>query len=747
MGQDAGAGEPAAVVDLHSCDPGYLRPTTTCVPNSSALRSRWHLPLGIIVQPLSSTARPVPVSHTDASEIVRCKRCRTYINPFITWTDGGRRFSCNVCEQVNDVPSDYFGAIDMSTGRRLDEDSRPELSCGSVEFVAPQEYMVRAPMPPVYFFMIDVSAEAVASGVLPLVCSTIRDALDKLPGDERTLIGFMTYDAHVHFYNLKAGMANPKMVVMSDVDDPFVPLPDDLLVNLAESRAVVEILLDTLPATFAANSKTDSALGPALQTAFLVMAGIGGKLLVFQSTPPSVGVAKIKQRDNSAAYNTDREPITRKPEDPFFKKYAAEASRVQIAVDMFCMAKQYTDIASLGPLSHYTCGQLYFYPSFHAARDGAKLRGDLMHNLTRETGWEAVMRIRSSRGLSVSSFHGPFFVRSVDLLALPQVDPDKTFAVQLGLEDSVVTSRMTYVQCALLYTNSNGERRIRVHTMALPVVTDLAHMYACADQGAIAALLAKVSVERMLHHKLSDVRGDMQHRLMKALREFRNMNASNFRAHHRIIWPTSLRMLPLYILGLTKCTSFRGGQRDVPVDERMAAALMMQAAGVDDILRLAYPTLFTLHDPSRDITGGWGGTNELGQFLLPPALSLETQQLSSGGTCLLDNGRLLILWLGRNVDVEYVAQLFGVPVHGVPNDVERLELEPAKDTFESQRFNRLLEKLREGRGAYQQVHVVRQGDPQEQRMTAQLVEDSSVAGPAYLEFLLQLHKAILSKGK
>lgn len=38
-------------------------------------------------------------------------------------------------------------------------------------------------------------------------------------------------------------------------------------------------------------------------------------------------------------------------------------------------------------------------------------------------GWEAVMRVRCSRGLRVSSFHGPFFVRSSDLLALPQVGP------------------------------------------------------------------------------------------------------------------------------------------------------------------------------------------------------------------------------------------------------------------------------------------------------------------------------------
>ena len=49
------------------------------------------------------------------------------------------------------------------------------------------------------------------------------------------------------------------MVVMSDTDDPFVPLPDDLLVNLADSRAVVEALLDSLPTTFAGNSQVTPA--------------------------------------------------------------------------------------------------------------------------------------------------------------------------------------------------------------------------------------------------------------------------------------------------------------------------------------------------------------------------------------------------------------------------------------------------------------------------------------------------------
>jgi hypothetical protein len=48
-----------------------------------------------------------------------------------------------VCAMPNDVPPDYFSALDMATGRRLDERERPELSTGCVEYIAPQEYMVR----------------------------------------------------------------------------------------------------------------------------------------------------------------------------------------------------------------------------------------------------------------------------------------------------------------------------------------------------------------------------------------------------------------------------------------------------------------------------------------------------------------------------------------------------------------------------------------------------------------------------
>jgi len=63
------------------------------------------------------------------------------------------------------VPGEYFSHLD-ATGRRMDMDQRPELTKGSVEIIAPTEYMVRPPMPPIYFFLIDVSISATKSGML-----------------------------------------------------------------------------------------------------------------------------------------------------------------------------------------------------------------------------------------------------------------------------------------------------------------------------------------------------------------------------------------------------------------------------------------------------------------------------------------------------------------------------------------------------------------------------------------------------
>lgn len=58
------------------------------------------------------------------------------------------------------------------------------------------------------------------------------------------------------------------MLVVSDIDDVFLPKPNDLLVNLTESRSGLEALLGRIPEMFQDSHAIGSALGPALQAAY-----------------------------------------------------------------------------------------------------------------------------------------------------------------------------------------------------------------------------------------------------------------------------------------------------------------------------------------------------------------------------------------------------------------------------------------------------------------------------------------------
>lgn len=49
-----------------------------------------------------------------------------------------------------------------------------------------------------------------------------------------------------------------------------------------------------------------------------------------QAAAPSLGIGRIKARDNPALYGTDREYTLRTPDDPFYKRFSAEASRFQV---------------------------------------------------------------------------------------------------------------------------------------------------------------------------------------------------------------------------------------------------------------------------------------------------------------------------------------------------------------------------------------------------------------------------------
>ncbi|XP_048799211.1 protein transport protein Sec24B isoform X1 [Lagopus muta] len=727
---------PAPVPNLNSdlrklnCSPDSFRCTLTNIPQTQALLNKAKLPLGLLLHPFRDlTQLPVITSST----IVRCRSCRTYINPFVSFIDQ-RRWKCNLCYRVNDVPEEFmYNPLTRSYG---EPHKRPEVQNSTVEFIASSDYMLRPPQPAVYLFVLDVSHNAVDAGYLTIVCNSLLENLDKLPGDSRTRIGFITFDSTVQFYNLQEGLSQPQMLIVSDIDDIFLPTPDGLLVNLHESKELIKDLLNALPNMFTNTRETHSALGSALQAAFKLMSPTGGRISVFQTQLPSLGAGLLHSREDPNQRSSTKVVQHLGPATDFYKKLALDCSGQQTAVDLFLLSSQYSDLASLACMSKYSAGCIYYYPSFHHSHNPAqaeKLQKDLKRYLTRKIGFEAVMRIRCTKGLSIHTFHGNFFVRSTDLLSLANVNPDAGFAVQMSIEESLTDTSLACFQTALLYTSSKGERRIRVHTLCLPVVNSLTDVYAGADVQAVVCLLANMAVDRSVSSSLPDARDALVNAVVDSLSAYMS-TASNLQ-QSMLIAPNSLKLFPVYVLALLKQKAFRTGT-STRLDDRVYAMCQIKSQPLVHMMKMIHPNLYRIDKLIEE------STIHVNDRVVPqpPLQKLSAEKLTREGAFLMDCGSNFYIWIGKNCDNNFIKDVLGYPNYAsIPQRMMQL---PEIDALSSERTRSFISWLRDNRPLSPVLQVIKDENPAKTDFFQHLIEDRTEAAFSYYEFLLHIQQQI-----
>lgn len=181
---------------------------------------------------------------------------------------------------LHPVSAEYFDSLDRNP-TRLDDKEHPELTKGTVDFVVPEEYWAinppqgltvpyhthqprrtgsRPPEPMRYIFAFDVSREAVQLGFLRSACACVSRILfggtsaDDAPLDAcfppECSVAFLTYDSTIHFYDLSVRLHHSvhavrfisiqtdpvRMLVVSDIEEVFVPLQRGLFVNPVQRR-------------------------------------------------------------------------------------------------------------------------------------------------------------------------------------------------------------------------------------------------------------------------------------------------------------------------------------------------------------------------------------------------------------------------------------------------------------------------------------------------------------------------------
>ncbi|BGP16188.1 COPII subunit [Rhodosporidiobolus nylandii] len=726
-----------------NADPSYQRMTLNAVPTTNTLLQKSKLPLALILTPYRSLKPGDPEVPVVADTVIaRCRRCRTYINPYVTFIEGGQRWKCCMCNLSNEVPQMFDW--DQEKNQPADRYARHELNSSVVEFVAPTEYMVRAPQPPIYVFVIDVSYSAVSSGMVATAARTLLESLDRLPNaDDRTKIAIIGVDSCLHFFTLNNESPDPTMLVVGDLDDVFLPMPNDILVNLAEAKAGVENILGRLSDMFQDTHNTGNALGAGLQAAFKLVSNVGGKVICLSASLPNMGPGALKNREDSKILGTPKESTLLQAQTGWYKTFAIECSRSQVSVDMWLFSSAYTDVATLSGLPRYTGGQTFYYPSFNAARseDALKFAHEFGTVIADPICLEAVMRVRASRGVRMSAFHGNFFVRSTDLLSLPAVPMDQSYAIEIQIEDPITAPFIT-LQTAVLHTTSFGERRIRVITLALPTTSSISEVYASADQVAIATLLANKAVERSTQSKLEDARDAVKNKLVEILGTYKaTMTSTGSGASPQLVISDNMKFLPLLMLGLLKNTGLRHSTM-IPSDVRAYAQALLTTLPSQLLIPYLHPVFYSLHNMPTEC-----GTISDAGVILPHPLPLTSERLERHGLFLIEDGQNIFLWVGRDAVNRLIMDVFDLPSYADLRSGKRTL--PVLDNAFSQRVNAIIGKVREARRGpyYPHLYVVKEdGEPAlRQWALSALIEDRIEALPSYQQWLGQLKDAVNDK--
>uniref|UniRef100_A0A2H6N1N7 Protein transport protein Sec24D n=1 Tax=Micrurus carvalhoi TaxID=3147026 RepID=A0A2H6N1N7_9SAUR len=726
------------IQDQGNSSPRYIRCTSYCFPSTSDLAKQAQIPLAAIIKPFANIpANETPlylVNHGENGPI-RCNRCKAYMCPFMQFIEGGRKYQCGFCNCVNDVPPFYFQHLDH-IGRRMDYYERPELSLGSYEYVATLDYCKnnKPSQPPAYIFMIDVSYNNIKSGLVKLICEELKTVLNRLPKEEQDVstirVGFVTYNKILHFFNVKSTLAQPQMMVVTDVSEVFVPLLDGFLVNFQESQSVINNLLDQIPEMFGDTNESETVFAPVIQAGMeaLKAAECAGKLFIFHSSLPTAEApGKLKNRDDRKLVNTEKEKTLFQAQTNIYEALSKDCVANGCCVNLFLFPNQYADIASMGLVTFHTGGTLYKYNNFQIHSDSHQFLNDLRKDIEKKVGFDAIMRVRTSTGFRATDFLGSIYMNNTTDVELAAIDCDKAVTVEFKHDDKLSEDGGALIQCAVLYTSMNGQRRLRIHNIGLSCSSQLADIYKSCETDALVNFFAKSAYKAILSQPLKTVREILVNQTARMLACYRK-NCASPSAVSQLILPDSMKVLPVYMNSLLKSCILLG-KSEIPTDERTFHRQLVMSMDVAGTQLLFYPQLLPIHfmDVNKDT--------------IPPAVRCSEERLSEGGVFLLANSLHMFLWFGVSAPPELIQGIFNVPSFAhVSTEASHL---PELDNPYSSKLRSIIDQLQSRTPYSMKILIVKQREQTEMVFKQFLIEDKNIYGGAsYVDFLCFVHKEI-----
>lgn len=323
----------------------------------------------------------------------------------------------------------------------------------------------------------------------------------------------------------------------------------------------------------------------------------------------------------------------------------------------FGMKKGYKNVKTFADIPARSSGNNYYYPEFSSRTNGYKFSNELYHNLSRKIAWEAVFRIRLSQGYQQMGSYGNIQIKAKtqDLVLAPTIDQDRTLTYEFekSPDDAQsnaanqqrlarISKRFLFIQSALLYSTSEGQRRIRCHNVAVPLTNSINEAYEMLDITSTAHLLLRKALARF--DKVANVE---QSRLVIEAGVNNMARACQRHTQQKGEFSENMQYLFMYALGIMKSPLVNIPQIMNPidiVDRIVQQRFLVNMMSPDELVQLYSPQIVCVSDDQL--------TEEF-----PPLETLERQSLRQDGMYLLFNSFSISLYVGKQCDPWFIGEV------------------------------------------------------------------------------------------
>ncbi|KAK3195310.1 hypothetical protein Dsin_026620 [Dipteronia sinensis] len=531
----------AEFMDLEAQD--GVRMAWNVVPGTKQEGSNCVVPISAIYTPIKHYPNLPVLPYAP----LRCRTCRSILNPFSIVDFAAKIWICPFCFQRNHFPPHYASISDDNLPAEL----FPQYT--TIEYESPGDKS-SLPLPPVFMFVVDT---CIIEEEMSYLKSALSQAIDLLP--DNSLVGLVTFGTLVHVHEL--GFAQiPKTYVFKGSKDVskdqlldqlnfFLNKPKPTAGVIAGARdglssdTIARFLLPASDCEFALNSVleelqkdpwpispdqratrcTGTALSIAANLLGACVPGSGARIMAFVGGPSTDGPAAIVSKNLSEPIRShkdldkDSAPHYHKAVK-FYDTLSKQLVHQGHVLDLFACALDQVGVAELKVAVEKTGGLVVLAESFGHSVFKDSLRR-VFHSEDYDLGLcsNGIFEINCSKDIKVQGIIGPCaslekkgplcsdtVVGQGNTSAWKMCGLDKATTLCLIFEivkkdipDATIqsTSNQFYFQFLTYYQHNSGQMRLRVTTLSRRWVAgpgSIQDLISGFDQEAAAVVMARL---------------------------------------------------------------------------------------------------------------------------------------------------------------------------------------------------------------------------------------------------------------